>query len=196
MKAEDVNAAEREIFMPLLVPAEVAKWLRVSVAWARDHATRKSPRLPAVKAGKPSGFALSMFVTSSKIAGMEVTRGPMASDSRAYNAVPIVHTRLKAGRERGQNAWLEVTGNTRKLWRGHFYMYEPGFDGNEVRRHRSILLTYRNQLTRRLPLLLYVDLIRGQSPSEWLSPNSSALIGTRFYTLWHSGAAIASGTLV
>lgn len=41
-----------EDFLPLLGPAEVAKWLGVSVAWVRDHATRKSPRLPAVKAGK------------------------------------------------------------------------------------------------------------------------------------------------
>jgi Helix-turn-helix domain len=52
MQPEHMNAANSEYFIPLLGPAEVAKWLGVSVAWVRDHATRKSPRLPAVKAGK------------------------------------------------------------------------------------------------------------------------------------------------
>ncbi len=32
--------------------AEVAKWLGVSTAWVREHATRKEPRLRAVKVGK------------------------------------------------------------------------------------------------------------------------------------------------
>ena len=36
----------------LLGPAEVAKWLGVSSGWVRDHATRKEPRLRAVKVGK------------------------------------------------------------------------------------------------------------------------------------------------
>jgi integrase len=72
----------------------------------------------------------------------------MANDSKAY-AVPVVHTRLKPGRERGQNGWLEVTGKTRKRWRGHFYTYETGPDGNEVRRHRSVLLAYRSEMTRK-----------------------------------------------
>lgn len=52
MQPEHNAAADGEDFLPLLAPAEVAKWLGVSVAWVRDHATRKSPRLPAVKAGK------------------------------------------------------------------------------------------------------------------------------------------------
>ena len=52
MQTEQIHKAEHDDFMPLLGPAEVAKWLGVSVAWVRDHATRKSPRLPAVKAGK------------------------------------------------------------------------------------------------------------------------------------------------
>lgn len=38
--------------MPLIRPAEVAKWLGISMAWVRDHATRKSPRIPTVRAGK------------------------------------------------------------------------------------------------------------------------------------------------
>jgi len=36
----------------LLTVAEVAALLRVSEAWVRDHATRKQPRLPAIKLGK------------------------------------------------------------------------------------------------------------------------------------------------
>lgn len=39
-------------FMPLIGPADVAKWLGVSAAWVRDHATRKHPRIPAIKVGK------------------------------------------------------------------------------------------------------------------------------------------------
>jgi Helix-turn-helix domain len=52
MQPEYMNARDRDDFGPLLGPADVAKWLGVSVAWVRDHATRKSPRIPAVKAGK------------------------------------------------------------------------------------------------------------------------------------------------
>jgi excisionase family DNA binding protein len=36
----------------LLGPTEVARWLGVSPAWVRDHATRKQPRIKAVKVGK------------------------------------------------------------------------------------------------------------------------------------------------
>ena len=36
----------------LLGPSEVAKWLGVSSGWVRDHATRKAPRIRAVKVGK------------------------------------------------------------------------------------------------------------------------------------------------
>jgi excisionase family DNA binding protein len=36
----------------LMTPPEVAALLRVSPAWVRDHASRKHPRLPAVKLGK------------------------------------------------------------------------------------------------------------------------------------------------
>ena len=50
-RAEEVIAVEDEL-VPLLAPSDVAKWLGVSPAWVRDHATRKSPRIPAVKVGK------------------------------------------------------------------------------------------------------------------------------------------------
>ena len=36
----------------LLGPSEVAKWLGVSAGWVRDHATRKDPRIRAIKIGK------------------------------------------------------------------------------------------------------------------------------------------------
>ena len=35
----------------LLTPAQVAGRLQVSVAWVRDHSTRKHPRLPVVRVG-------------------------------------------------------------------------------------------------------------------------------------------------
>jgi len=35
----------------LLTTADVAKWLNVSEAWVRDHATRRAPRLPVTKLG-------------------------------------------------------------------------------------------------------------------------------------------------
>ncbi len=45
-------SAERTSVQRLLGPADVAKWLGVSSGWVRDHATRKEPRLKAVKVGK------------------------------------------------------------------------------------------------------------------------------------------------
>ncbi len=35
----------------LLTPRQVAERLQVSVAWVRDHSTRKYPRLPVVRVG-------------------------------------------------------------------------------------------------------------------------------------------------
>ena len=35
----------------LLAPHDVARRLQVSVAWVRDHSTRKHPRLPVVRVG-------------------------------------------------------------------------------------------------------------------------------------------------
>jgi len=36
---------------PLLSLADVARQLGVSKAWVRDHATRRSPRIPVVRLG-------------------------------------------------------------------------------------------------------------------------------------------------
>ena len=35
----------------LMTPKQVADHLQVSVAWVRDHSTRKQPRLPLVRIG-------------------------------------------------------------------------------------------------------------------------------------------------
>lgn len=45
-------SAERTSVQRLLGPTDVAKWLGVSSGWVRDHATRKEPRIKAVKVGK------------------------------------------------------------------------------------------------------------------------------------------------
>jgi excisionase family DNA binding protein len=45
-------SAERASVQRLLGPTDVAKWLGVSSGWVRDHATRKEPRIKAVKVGK------------------------------------------------------------------------------------------------------------------------------------------------
>ena len=45
-------SAERTSVQRLLGPGDVAKWLGVSSGWVRDHATRKEPRIKAVKVGK------------------------------------------------------------------------------------------------------------------------------------------------
>jgi hypothetical protein len=45
-------SAERTTVQRLLGPSDIARWLGVSPGWARDHATRKEPRLRAVKIGK------------------------------------------------------------------------------------------------------------------------------------------------
>jgi excisionase family DNA binding protein len=46
------RAAESDELLPLIGPKEVAEWLGVSSAWVRDHATRKAPKIQAVKIGK------------------------------------------------------------------------------------------------------------------------------------------------
>jgi excisionase family DNA binding protein len=45
-------SAEKTSVQRLLGHGDVAKWLGVSSGWVRDHATRKEPRIRAVKVGK------------------------------------------------------------------------------------------------------------------------------------------------
>lgn len=53
------------------------------------------------------------------------------------------------GRERGQNGRLMIVGKRRKMWRGHFYVYEERPDGSEVRRHKATILGPRSEMTRK-----------------------------------------------
>jgi hypothetical protein len=65
----------------------------------------------------------------------------LASTAPRYTARP--------GRERGQNGWLEITGKTRKRWRGHFHVYELQPDGKEHRKHKTLILGLRSDMTRK-----------------------------------------------
>jgi excisionase family DNA binding protein len=56
--------------LTLLTPHQVADRLRVSERWVRDHASRRSPRIPAVKLGVLLRFRASdveKFVTQNSI---------------------------------------------------------------------------------------------------------------------------------
>jgi integrase len=55
----------------------------------------------------------------------------------------------KRGRERGQNGRLEVVGKLRKMWKGHYFVYEQQTDGSEVRRHKVLMLGARSEMTRK-----------------------------------------------
>lgn len=45
------NRQKTSVEATLLTPSQVAGRLQVSVAWVRDHSTRKHPRLPVVRIG-------------------------------------------------------------------------------------------------------------------------------------------------
>ena len=51
-----VQPNETELAEDLLTPEQVAKRLGVSPRWVRDHATRRSPRIPAVDLGSRIRF--------------------------------------------------------------------------------------------------------------------------------------------
>jgi integrase len=70
-----------------------------------------------------------------------MSNSELASTSPRYTARP--------GRERGQNGWLEITGKTRKRWRGHFHVYELQPDGKEHRKHKTLILGLRSDMTRK-----------------------------------------------
>lgn len=50
------NVSANPLSEDLLTPEQVAKRLRVSPRWVRDHATRRSPRIPAVDLGSRMRF--------------------------------------------------------------------------------------------------------------------------------------------
>lgn len=49
-------AGDARLSEDLLTPEQVAKRLRVSPRWVRDHATRRSPKIPAVNLGSRMRF--------------------------------------------------------------------------------------------------------------------------------------------
>ena len=51
-----IQPNESETMEDLLTPEQVAKRLGVSPRWVRDHATRRSPRIPAVDLGSRMRF--------------------------------------------------------------------------------------------------------------------------------------------
>jgi hypothetical protein len=57
-------------------------------------------------------------------------------------------SRPKRGRGRGQTGTLEIVGKKRQRWRGHYLVYETFPDGQEIRRHKTIVLGLRSELTR------------------------------------------------
>jgi integrase len=69
----------------------------------------------------------------------------------------------KTGRERGQDGWLDITGTTRKQWRGHFYVYESLPNGEERRKHKAIVLGPRSEMTRKEAADKLRGLIAGKS---------------------------------
>ena len=51
-----LDATRGSLSEDLMTPEQVAKRLRVSPRWVRDHATRRSPRIPAVDLGSRMRF--------------------------------------------------------------------------------------------------------------------------------------------
>ena len=64
------------------------------------------------------------------------------------NFAELLMNTSKRGRERGQNGRLMIVGKRRKMWRGHFFVYEWVVDGYEVRKHKALILGARNEMTR------------------------------------------------
>jgi excisionase family DNA binding protein len=57
----------------LLTPKQVAQRLQVSVAWVRDHSTRKHPRLPVVRIGgllRFDGSDIDSWIAEQRAAGL------------------------------------------------------------------------------------------------------------------------------
>lgn len=52
----------------------------------------------------------------------------------------------RAKRSRHQNGWVEETGLKVKKWKGHYYTYEAGTDGEERRVHRASVLGLKSKM--------------------------------------------------
>lgn len=51
---------------PLLTPEQVAERLNVSPDWVRDHSSRKTPRLPVIRAGRRPGTGRTAQISSQR----------------------------------------------------------------------------------------------------------------------------------
>ncbi len=56
MHEDQFNREGREAMEELLTPEQVAKRLRVSSRWVRDHVARRQPRIPAIDLGSRIRF--------------------------------------------------------------------------------------------------------------------------------------------
>ena len=68
-----MNAQNTGTGVCLLTPAQIAGRLQVSVAWVRDHSTRKHPRLPVVRIGGLLRYApadIDCWIAEQRAAGL------------------------------------------------------------------------------------------------------------------------------
>ena len=56
MHEDQFHREERGLMEELLTPEQVAKRLRVSPRWVRDHVARRLPRIPAIDLGSRIRF--------------------------------------------------------------------------------------------------------------------------------------------
>jgi hypothetical protein len=56
LKKTDKQVVRHKDGTQLIGPAEVARLLGVSSGWVRDHATRKTPRIPMLRMGRLMRF--------------------------------------------------------------------------------------------------------------------------------------------
>src|SRR5580693_7831212 len=100
--------------------AGVAKWLGVSSAWVRDHATRKEPRLSAVKVGKFLRFR--------------------PEDVEDFSEPARRESRTEMARERNQQGYVGEIGKKTRKWRSPYSVYVHSAEDEEVRKHHVVTL--------------------------------------------------------
>ena len=116
--------------LDLLTVAEVAKQLRVSPSWVRDHCARRRPLLPVIRLGSLLRFdsqKIREFMDSPPTTTLKEESG------MARNEEP----KRPGGRPRGQEGYVEKVGDKVKKWKIHWHVYELDEEGKEVRKHRS-----------------------------------------------------------
>jgi hypothetical protein len=118
---------------------EVAAQLGVSRAWARDHCTRRDPRIPVIRLGEKRALLrvrqtdLAQFIIEHLISPEE--GGCIVSTFR--------RTRMRL---RHQDGWVEERGTKSKRWYGHYYRYLTTPEGKEIRRHIGVMLGEKSEM--------------------------------------------------